>query len=435
MISPHFPPDSTAATHRVRLLAPHLPAFGWKPTVLTVDPRDYEGSIDDELATLVPADLDVVRCRAWPVRLTRRVGIGDLGLRSFRGLRDNAFKRMQGDRYDAVFITIFPSYTALLGPMLKRRFGVPFVLDYQDPWVGSWGRDVGGGADGKPDRKSRWSRRLAEFLEPRVLSAADGVTAVSTATYEDALRRVRPRHAPARETLPIGWDPLDMQAAGTRPNPFFDPHDGRIHVCSVGTFLPHGESVLASFFDAVALLAAREPALYRKIALWFVGTSNQTSGEAPPRVVPLAARAGVDAVVREHPIRVSYLNALRTLRDASVVLLAGSTEPHYTASKLYPALIAGRPILAMYHERSSVVAILRAVAHPPSVQVLPFTDDGPRVDDTYAALSALLRRPLIESDVIDFRAAEPYSARAVASQLAGLLDHLVVDSPALRQVV
>ena len=46
MISPHFPPDSTAATHRVRLLAPHLPAHGWQPTVLTVDPRDYEGRLD-----------------------------------------------------------------------------------------------------------------------------------------------------------------------------------------------------------------------------------------------------------------------------------------------------------------------------------------------------------------------------------------------------
>ncbi len=49
MISPHFPPDSTAATHRVRLLAPHLPAHGWQPTVLTVDPRDYEGRLDPDL--------------------------------------------------------------------------------------------------------------------------------------------------------------------------------------------------------------------------------------------------------------------------------------------------------------------------------------------------------------------------------------------------
>ena len=48
MISPHFPPDSTAATHRVRLLAPHLARYGWQPTVLTVDPRDYEGRLDPD---------------------------------------------------------------------------------------------------------------------------------------------------------------------------------------------------------------------------------------------------------------------------------------------------------------------------------------------------------------------------------------------------
>ena len=37
MVSPHFPPDSSAATHRVRLLAPHLAGYGWEPTVVTVD--------------------------------------------------------------------------------------------------------------------------------------------------------------------------------------------------------------------------------------------------------------------------------------------------------------------------------------------------------------------------------------------------------------
>ena len=49
MISPHFPPDSSAGTHRVRLLAPHLASYGWTPTVLTVAEQDYEGRIDPEL--------------------------------------------------------------------------------------------------------------------------------------------------------------------------------------------------------------------------------------------------------------------------------------------------------------------------------------------------------------------------------------------------
>src|SRR5450830_524517 len=99
MISPHFPPDSTAGTHRVRLLAPHLREHGWEPTVLTVDPRDYEGTLDPTLAESVPADLRVVRSRALPVRLTRPIGVGDLGLRAVEGLWREASHLMGHERY------------------------------------------------------------------------------------------------------------------------------------------------------------------------------------------------------------------------------------------------------------------------------------------------------------------------------------------------
>ena len=86
MISPHFPPDTSAATHRVRMLAPHLPEYGWEPTVVSVDPRDYESRLDPGLLEFVPQSLRVIRCRAWPAQWARRVGIGDLGLRAWHGL-------------------------------------------------------------------------------------------------------------------------------------------------------------------------------------------------------------------------------------------------------------------------------------------------------------------------------------------------------------
>src|ERR1700704_4865787 len=86
VVSPHFPPDSTAGTHRARLLAPRLREHGGEPTVLTVDPRDSDGALDPALAASVPGDLRVVRSRAWPVGLTRSLGVGDLGLRAFEGL-------------------------------------------------------------------------------------------------------------------------------------------------------------------------------------------------------------------------------------------------------------------------------------------------------------------------------------------------------------
>src|SRR5262249_42921357 len=70
-VSPHFPPDSSAGTHRVRLLAPHMAAHGWEPTVLTVDPSDYEGALDPALAASVPENVRVIRARAWPASLTQ----------------------------------------------------------------------------------------------------------------------------------------------------------------------------------------------------------------------------------------------------------------------------------------------------------------------------------------------------------------------------
>ena len=50
MVSPHFPPDTSAGAHRVRLLAPYLAAYGWEPTVMTVDPAAYDGRLDPDLA-------------------------------------------------------------------------------------------------------------------------------------------------------------------------------------------------------------------------------------------------------------------------------------------------------------------------------------------------------------------------------------------------
>ena len=42
IIYPHWPPSNLVGVHRVRLLVNEMPAQGWKPIVLTVDPEDYE---------------------------------------------------------------------------------------------------------------------------------------------------------------------------------------------------------------------------------------------------------------------------------------------------------------------------------------------------------------------------------------------------------
>src|SRR5260221_7016680 len=99
MVSPHFPPDSSAASHRVRLLAPHLEEAGWSPTVLTLERSAYEGRLDPGLEALVPASLRVVRAAAWSAGATRRIGLGDLGLRAFTGLRRACHALLSRERF------------------------------------------------------------------------------------------------------------------------------------------------------------------------------------------------------------------------------------------------------------------------------------------------------------------------------------------------
>jgi hypothetical protein len=392
--------------------------------VLAVAEQDYESRLDSELAALVPRSVDVVRSRALSVRMTRPLGVGDLGLRALPGLRRAAWRLFDERRFDAVFITIYPTYPALLGPMIKRRFNVPFVLDYQDPWVSAWGRDVGGGRNGAVDAKSRSTRAIAERLEPRVLRAADGVTAVSARTYEEALARTgaTPR---ATAEIPIGWDACDIDALGRRAvrRPLI-ANDGRIHFCYTGTVLPMGAATVRALLAGARAFVDRDPAMRDRIRFDFFGTSNQSAGGAP-RVLPIAQELGVADLTSEHPARLDYLDALDVLRQADALLLLGSSEPHYTPSKIFPALLAKRPMLALYRSESTAVAMLAAAA-PHAARVVTYDDRQPvesRVECIAAALGNIVAAGGGDA-AIDQTALEPWSARVLAGRLAAVCDRV-----------
>jgi glycosyltransferase involved in cell wall biosynthesis len=430
MISPHFPPDTSAATHRVRLLAPYLAGVGWDCTILTVDPRDYDGRLDDNLERMVSPGLRIVRTRALSAKWTRRFGIGDLGLRAFRGLLRGASQLLERERFDLLFITIYPSYTALLGPRLKRRFGVPFVLDYQDPWVGEWGKSVGGGEQGTADFKSRLSRRLALILEPRVVAATDAITAVSEGTYESIRRRIPAARRIPCAAIPLGGEPADFEYLrnATTKNTFFERSDGLFHLCYVGTLLPLGIETLRAVLQATRLLRQQQPQLFAKLRIHFFGTSNQTSPEALPTVLPHAQELGLDDCVTEHPSRIDYLDALSVQTDASGLLLMGSSEHHYTASKLYPALLARRPILAVYHEKSSVAAVIGAAVREPSRHLVTYSDDVRAESHSMeitSHLAAMIQAPEQNVPIELSPEIERYSAKSLARELAAVFDSVV----------
>jgi hypothetical protein len=407
IVAPSFAPASNPPTQRVRFFARHLPTFGWRPTVLTVDPRFYEDRLDPEIESLVPVGLEVIRTPAWPARVTRRLGIGDLGIRAYWPMR----RVLLGLRPDAVFIPGPPWHTFLLGDVMREAYGIPYVLDYIDPWVSS------AGADGRWWTKAFWYRQVALGLEPRAVRHAAHITAVSDGTNEGVRARYPWLPAGRCTGIPYGIEPSDFDALRARPRPqhLWNAGDGNIHLVSVGAMLPNGYETLRALFAAVRELGDA------RLRLHFVGTTYEATPRAP-LVEPVAREMGLAGIVSEHPVRVPYLDALNLLTTADGIVALGSSEAHYTASKIFPSIFARKPLLAIYHEASSVCDIVRRSRGGTLVTYNDTERAAARVGAIADALGCM--RAYDPADV-RWDVFDAYTAERMTGRLAAVLDQCV----------
>lgn len=421
LVSPYFPPSTLAGVHRARHLARHLPAAGWWPVVLCVDERHHAERLDPELMRLLPDTIEVVKSRALPHALLRPVGVGDLGLRALTSLRSEAERLLSTRPFDAVMITGGPYYPMLLAAPIKRRFGIPVVLDFQDPWVSQWGM-------AQPRlSKAGLSHSIATLLEPKVVRAADFITSVSEVQNAQMRQRYGFLAAERMAAIPIGGDAADFDALRRAPltEPAVAVDRNRITLSYVGACLPRAIPLMEVVLRALVRLQAQAPSLAEKVRLEFVGTSNQP-GEGGSRFVqPIAERLGVAHLVRETPQRIPYLDALHVLANSHALLLVGSDEPHYTASKIYPALSSGRPYLSLFHEMSSAHAILSRAG---GGVALSFGADRPvetLIEPATDALFQLATSPDRFAPPDELVIGE-YSAAAIARSFAAIFDRLAV---------
>src|SRR4029453_1462603 len=99
----------------------------------------------------------------------------------------------------------------------------------------------------------------------------------------------------------------------------------------------------------------------------------------------------------------------------------------YTRSQVFPALLPNRPILALFHEASSVVSILRTTGSEPSVRVVTYGDGGPSgadVETVARHLQALALHPRYDPAGVSLARAMDVSARSLARQLAAVFDRV-----------
>src|SRR5258706_7604121 len=105
IVSPYFPPSTLAGVHRARHLTKHLPASGWWPIVVCVDEAYHEQRLDLELSSLVAQSAEIVKTGAISAKVSRRFGLGDIGLRSYSLLRREIVSLIKSRDVKAVVVT------------------------------------------------------------------------------------------------------------------------------------------------------------------------------------------------------------------------------------------------------------------------------------------------------------------------------------------
>lgn len=423
IISPNFPPINAADMHRVRQSMPFFKDLGWEATVLAVFPEFIEMSEDPILLKTMPEDSKIIRIKAFNTKNTRKLGLGNIGYRSWYFYKKHGNRLIKKNKYDLIYFstTAFPVMT--LGRYWKKKFGIPFIIDMQDPWRNDFYLDKP-----KSERPPKFmlAYSMDKYLEARTMKHVDGIISVSSG-YPKTLMERYPNIKPEMcEVIPFGGASVDFDVLDKidLQNNLFNKDDGNINCAYIGRGGHDMNLALGAIFSGLKKGRTENPKLFSKIKMYFVGTSYAADGKGLKTILPIAEKYGVQDQVVEITNRLPYFEAMKVLKDADILIMPGSTDTNYTASKLYPYILANKPLIAVFNNLSSVVEVLD---NTKSGTCVTFSNEdkieniGDKVFDVFTEF--LNRLPFTPSTV--WEAFEPFTAHEATRKQVKMFNKII----------
>jgi hypothetical protein len=393
IVSPHFPPVVAPDHQRVRLALPTFAEEGIEAHVLACTVESIEGAVVDPfLLETLPPNAAVTRVDAFPWKTTRRFGAGSLALRAYRAMARAGDQLLASVNFDHVFFSTTQFAVLPLAIRWKKKFGISYSIDFQDPWGNDSYRQKGIKPPG--GWKFALSQVIARLFRDRVVKKASGLVRVSDAyDYEGCQGPV--------VTIPFGSPNRDFAAVGEATA----PTDGPIEWVAIGRGGADLRPGLSVLFRA---LAKHRP---KNLRLRFLGTSYAPAGQGVKTIEPLAVELGAGDYVTEEPTRIPYKDALRGLKTTHGIIIPGSADSRYNASKIGPCLMSGKPLLLLCPDSSPM---LSSVENYQGAHHLSFQADDTAAERAIDWMSASVGRSYPPS--VDF-----LSDREMTRQLAEFL--------------
>jgi hypothetical protein len=266
---------------------------------------------------------------------------------------------------------------------------------------------------------------MARLLEPIAVKKASLITGVAAGYFTPVLERNPHLKIQAVSgAMPYGGEVLDHAIVHTLEiEPYlFQKKSQKFQLVYAGAILPKAYKPLEKILACIVA----NPSLFAETEFHFIGTGKTTEDANGFNIKSLAQKYGLwQKVIFEYPQRIPYLDVLVHLNIADGIFILGSTEPHYTPSKVYQGVLSGKSILAVLHKDSTAGAVINTTK---SGVVLSFeADDLNKIKDQFPIifqqyLSVASGYHVSETTMEAF---DNYSARNVTKRLAELLEKTV----------
>lgn len=369
MIAYFFPPEGCAGVYRPLRFLRELTQKGWSATVICGDPYRHE-RYDPDLLTRVPREARIIRVRgrdpwqaiqAWrgdaveaklstassdiaqqivaahhsPFRSRLRASVRtiedwcyrpDMAMPWIQPAVKELVQVCRNTRPDVIWATIGPVSSGVVATRASRRTGVPYVLDFRDPWgLNYYESDV---------RRPEWAKSMDNRMMRRMLWNAQSVIFLFRSVAECYVR--------------FFDGALDDRKVHIIPNGFDGDIEAFVHAPSDTCRILYTGTLSTYRYDtllhALHMLRTEQPQLAKQLEVLFVG-------EGMEDLQTQAADLGLSEMVKT-AAPTSSAEITRLQREAHALLVLGRSPQRaghelVAGAKLFVYLKAGRPIVGV----------------------------------------------------------------------------------------
>lgn len=424
IISYYWPPSGGIAVHRCLKFAKYLREFGWEPVICTADNPEYpvldEGNFND-----IPANVTIFKTKIWePYNLfklltgkerderihnvfleeekttfTHKLGIwirGNLFIPDARRFWISPsvkyLKRyLKLNKVDALFTNGPPQSTHMIAYGVKKKTGIPWHADFQDPWTQ---------VDYFPQLMlNPLSRKIHKSMEQRIFNNADKITICSD-TWKTDLESIGAKNV---GVIVWGYDDDDFKNIRVKLSPKFT-------ISHYGSLGPDRNA--KTLWRALSNISRENKEFAEDLEIELAGFIGHAITN---EINTLGLKENL--ILFDH---LSRRETLERMHRSQALLLILNNMPNVNGrlpGKLFEYLASRRPIVVIGPEESDASRIVNSVNAGSTCGF----DDLDKTINTVKNLYEQFRNNNLRSNETDI---SEYSNRNLTQKLAGYLDQI-----------